>query len=190
MRSEVVWTALQWPSVEHVVLADADSPDEFAGGWMADGALVGVIDGHPVRLTYRLDVAGDGTVRNVDITDTAGGASLTLLGDGSGGWRDGAGAVVHALDGCIDVDISVTPLTNTLPIRRLRLAPGESAEIAVGYIAVPEFTVRSVIQRYTRRDEATYRYESGSFAADVTVDHDGVVTDYAALWRRSEIGPG
>src|SRR5262249_14000667 len=142
----------------------------------------------PVRLAYRLGVAADGAVRTVDITDTAGGGSLALRGDGHGRWRDDARAPVRGPDGCGDVAISGTPLTNTPPIRPLRLAVGESAEIAVGYIDAPAFTVQSVAQRYTRSDEATYRYESGSFAADVTVDSDGVVTDYAGFWRRTEIG--
>ena len=84
---------------------------------------------------------------------------------------DGGGtptaAPVADLDGCIDVDISTTPLTNTLPVRRLRLAPGQSAEIQVGYVDVPTLTIRAVLQSYTRIDGRTYRYASGSFAADV-----------------------
>ena len=37
------------------------------------------------------------------------------------------------LVGCKYVDISETPFTNTLVIRRLGLTPGESADISVPY---------------------------------------------------------
>ena len=37
------------------------------------------------------------------------------------------------LVGCEYVDISETPFTNTLVIRRLGLTPGESADISVAY---------------------------------------------------------
>jgi hypothetical protein len=36
-------------------------------------------------------------------------------------------------------------------------------------------------QRYTRTGDG-YRYESGSFRADLGVDSDGIVTDYPGLW--------
>jgi hypothetical protein len=185
--------------VERVALASGDGPGaglepELDGGgstegwigesWTADGALVGVIDGWSVHLVYRLVVASDGTTRALDLTETAGGASLSLRADGRGRWRDAAGVDIAELKGCIDVDIATTPLTNTLPIRRLQLAPGASAEITVAYVAAPELTVRPAIQRYTRLDEATYRYESGTFAANVTVDEDQIVTDYAGIWQR------
>ena len=37
----------------------------------------------------------------------------------------------------IDVDISATPFTNTLPIRRLGLQPGEFAELDVAFVDAP-----------------------------------------------------
>ena len=92
------------------------------------------------------------------------------------------------LDDCIDVDISTTPLTNSLPVRRLRLDPGQSAEIQVGYVDVPTLSIRAVSQRYTRIDARTYRYASGSFAADVIFDEHDLVADYKDLWRRVPIG--
>jgi hypothetical protein len=180
MRTDIAWTALPWSSVEHVTIADED-------GWTADGAMVAVFDGRAVRLTYRLQADAAGATRALDLADAVGGATLTLRGDGHGRWWDANGAPVPELDGCIDVDISTTPLTNTLPVRRLRLAPGESADIQVGYVDVPDLTVRAASQRYTRIDGPTYRYASGSFAADVVVDEHDLVTDYEGLWRRVPI---
>jgi hypothetical protein len=180
MRIDLAWQALEWPSVEHVTIARGD-------GWTADGAMVAVVDGQAVRLTYRLEVDGADATRALDVAEAVGGATLALRSDGRGRWWDADGSARPELDGCVDVDISTTPLTNTLPVRRLRLAPGDSAEIQVGYVDVPSLAVRAVAQRYTRLDQRTYRYASGSFAADVAFDQDDLVTDYLGLWERLPI---
>ena len=43
-------------------------------------------------------------------------------------------------------------------------------------------------QRYTRTAEHVYRYESGTYAADIAVDEAGLVTDYDE-WRRIGAAP-
>jgi uncharacterized protein len=90
----------------------------------------------------------------------------------------------------VDVDINRSPLTNTLPIRRLGVSAPR--EIDVAYVSVPELTVRPVRRRYTLLpgDQPVYRYESGSFSADLPVDGDGLVLDYPGLWRRIVPGSG
>ena len=103
--------------------------------------------------------------------------------DDQGHWRDDAGPLPD-LDGCLDVDISSTPCTNTLPIRRLALAIGESRDIDVAYLSVPRLTISRARQRYQRLDRG-YRYRSGRFAADLTVDDADLVIDYPNLWRRA-----
>jgi len=181
MRIDLAWQALEWPSVEHVTIA-------YENGWTADGAMVAVVDSQAVRLTYRLGVDSADVARALDLAEAVDGATLALRSDGPGRWSNADGSARPELDGCIDVDISTTPLTNTLPVRRLRLAPGDSAEIQVVYVDVPSLAVRSVVQRYTRIDERTYRYASGSFGADVVFDENDLVTDYVGLWRRVPVG--
>ena len=44
-------------------------------------------------------------------------------------------------------------------------------------------------QTYTRLDEFTYRYASGDFAAELSVDDDGLVAAYAG-WRRTGYAAG
>jgi uncharacterized protein len=41
-----------------------------------------------------------------------------------------------------------------------------------------------VAQRYTRTSHDGYRYESGSFRADLLTDEHGLVLDYPPDWRR------
>jgi len=90
------------------------------------------------------------------------------------------------LDGCVDVDIGFTPSTNTLPIRRLQLEVGESADVDAAWVRFPELTVERLRQRYTRVAHDRYRYESldGDFTAELVVDDDGLVVTYEGLWER------
>ena len=111
---------------------------------------------------------------------------LHLESDGQGRWQAN-GKEQPTLQGCIDIDIQATPLTNTLPIRRLGLETGESMEIRLGYIEVPTLTVHPSNQRYTAIEAGSlYRFESleSGFTADLPVDEDGFVLDYPGLFKR------
>lgn len=91
------------------------------------------------------------------------------------------------LEAARDVDIAVSPLSNTLPIRRLELAIGESADITTAYVAVPELTVVTDPQRYTRLASHEYLYESrdSDFRRVLTVDEHGLVVTYPGLFARN-----
>ncbi|HEY1762635.1 MAG TPA: putative glycolipid-binding domain-containing protein, partial [Acidimicrobiales bacterium] len=97
------------------------------------------------------------------------------------------------LDGCIDVDISMTPLTNTLPIRRMGLAVGERREMLAAFVRVPDLTAAPVAQSYELL-EATpagsrYLYQSSTFQAELSIDSDDLVVDYATVWKRVPLNP-
>jgi uncharacterized protein len=113
-----------------------------------------------------------------------------MFSDGEGNWTGPDGRAVTYLKGCEYVDISETPFTNTLPIRRLGLAPGESADVSVAYFDGYELQPWPEPQRYTRLEEGDgggmYRFLSldGGFTADLAVDSDGLVVDYPRLFKR------
>ena len=154
------------------------------------GTLIGAEGGLPVRIEYRVlaDRAGVTTaahVRDLRGFDTR---TVTIERDPKGGWTvDGVAA--RALKGCTDIDLGCSPSTNTLPIRRLRLAIGKSETIKAAWLRFPEMTLVKASQTYRRLDEFTYRYSSGTFEADLTVDDDGLVTNYAD-WRRAGYSSG
>jgi len=176
---EVVWSALRWPGLEHVSIR------VHHGELSAAGRGIAVLDGVPTHVDYALRTDRTGATRFVEITVSGPfpTRTRTLHADGQGHWRDDTGPLPD-LDGCLDVDISFTPCTNTLPIRRLALAVGEARDIDVAYLAVPRLTVSRAHQGYRRLD-CGYRYESGRFAADLTVDDADLVINYAHLWRRA-----
>ena len=87
---------------------------------------------------------------------------------------------------CTFVDISLTPFTNTLPIRNLKLQAGESKTIKVLYFDVIEGEVKAMQQQYTCIDMHHYKFENvpNDFEAIITVDDEGFVVDYLGLFER------
>lgn len=189
MEREVMWAPWEGPGLEHLRLATSER------GIVADGLVIGLEAGRPFRIGYEIRCDSQWRVREVRAaTPDSGRPVLELLADGEGHWKKWDGEPVPELDGCIDVDISATPFTNTLPIRRLGLKPGESEELAVAYVRVPELLVEAERQRYgcleARADGGLYQFEAlpSGFTAELPVDADGLVLDYPGLFRRAWSG--
>ena len=183
---DLLWEPLGDPGIEH--LRVRFSPE----GLFADGLVVRQLAGRtPLRLWYQIQCDEATRVRSTQVRIEASvNQQVDLSADGLGHWTDAAGAMMPGLDGCIDIDIAATPFTNTLPIRRLNPRPGESTEIDVVYITVPDLEVKRARQRYTnlRMDgpRTVYLYENcaSGFRAELPVDEDGLVIDYQGQWRR------
>jgi hypothetical protein len=150
-----------------------------------------VTEGRPFRVAYEVRCDVGWRVRAVHVGVPCSEASdVELLSDGQGNWSRPDGRDVPELKDCIDVDISVTPFTNTLPIRRLSLAPTESAEVSVAYFEGTELQAWPELQRYTCLEKSErgglYRFLSldGGFTADLPVDANGLVLDYPGLFKR------
>jgi hypothetical protein len=181
---EAMWSAWQGPGLGHLRLAVRES------GVVADGLVLGVADGHPFRLSYEVRCDPYWRVRAARVGVPGEPPRVELLSDGEGNWTRPDGRAVTYFKGCEYVDISETPFTNTLPIRRLGLAPGESADIFVAYFDGTELQPWPEPQRYTCLEKGggcgLYRFESldGGFTADLPVDSDDLVLDYPGLFRR------
>ena len=156
-----------------------------SGGLSLIGTVLGSEEGVPVRIEYRVLADGAGLTSAVHVRELRGFDQRTLTVERStkGVWTvDGAPA--RALKGCTDIDLGCSPSTNTLPIRRLRLGVGASSTIQAAWVLFPALEVVKAAQTYTRLDEFTYRYDSGDFTAELTVDEDGLVARYAD-WQRT-----
>jgi hypothetical protein len=165
--------------MEHVDIRPVD------GGLDISGVVIGQEDGAKFGLAYRLKLDALWRTRKASLR-TASGHELLLESDGQGHWREN-GKDKPELQGCIDIDIQATPLTNTLPIRRLDWKAGESVEIHLCYVDVPSLSASPQNQRYTALTPgALYRFESleSGFTADLPVDEDGFILDYPGLFKR------
>lgn len=160
------------------------------GGLSLVGTVLGAEGGVPVRTEYRILTDGTGLTTAAHVRHYRGfeQRTLTLARDAKGNWTiDGAPA--RELKGCTDVDLGCSPATNTLPIRRLRIANGATQAIRAAWIRFPELAVVRAEQSYSRLDEFTYRYASGAFQGELTVDDQDLVTAYAA-WQRTGVSVG
>lgn len=169
---------------EHCTLTVRD------GGLSLVGTVLGADAGAPVRIEYRVLADGGGLTTAAHVRDLRGFGQRTIVleRDVKGNWTvDGDKA--RALKGCTDVDLGCSPSTNTLPIRRLGLGIGASKTIQAAWVRFPELTVVKAAQTYTRLDEFTYRYASGDFTAELSVDDDGLVGSYAD-WQRTGFAMG
>jgi uncharacterized protein len=187
-----MWKPWVVEGLEHLRLALG------SGGAAADSVIIGIEDGAPFRIRYTVRCDAGWRVRELRVSSLAGDdKGFEMFADGEGRWSTADGRPAPSLEGCFDVDISATPFTNTLPIRRLGLEAGESANLEVLYLAVPEMRVVPARQRYVclKRDDrgGLYRYESldgeaAGFTADLPVDADGLVLDYPGLFKRARLG--
>ena len=184
MQRDIVWQSLTSPGLEHLDVRSDGEGVRFDSVVVDAGEL-------PFRAWYEIYTDATWRVRSCLIRllgPTT--REIELIADGRGHWTDSSGASIPSLNGCIDVDLTATPSTNALLIRRLALGPGESADIRVAWIQFPELDVTPSPQRYTclerSADGGRYRFLAldGGFTTELPVDADGFVLDYADRWKR------
>jgi len=185
MLRKIIWSNQSDIGLEHFYLRRGH--DEIT----ADGTVIGVEENVAFRIRYQIRCDLKWHVRKVVVKSLEENEhTIRFVSDGIGNWTNESGNPVLELTGCVDVDITATPFTNTLPIQRLSLHSGESAEIKVVYFLIPEMQVRVEPQRYTCVETSNaggkYKFESlnGGFTAVITVDADGLVEDYPELFKR------
>ena len=138
-----MWAPDGEPGLEHVRLS------QHGGGIRADGVLIRHEDGRTFRVRYEISCDAGWRTREVRVTPLDAATSpLHLHADAQARWVTADGAAVPELAGCVDVDLWNAAFTNTLPIRRLGLRPGASADLAVAFI-MPAPGVTRERQRYT-----------------------------------------
>jgi|ERR1041385_3019928 hypothetical protein len=179
MKHSILWRGIYFKGHEACRLYQLDNE------WRLDGTAVFDSEDRACRLSYVVACDSSwntlwGTVsgwigdQDVNIEITVAAQRWTL-----------SGVDKSAVDGCIDLDLNFSPATNLLPIRRLKLANGEQAEVKAAWLRFPGFELEPLAQVYTRLDDFTYRYSSGggSFVRDLKVDEVGFVIDYPGLWQ-------
>jgi hypothetical protein len=180
----LMWEAWTGVGLESCRIA----PD--ADGARVESVALGVEAGHPWAVRYTLRCDAGWRTRELSVSSLSDDGALRLAGDGTGHWTGASGERLPALDGCLDVDLTSTVFTNTLPIRRLGMVPSWSEEITVAYVTVPGLALSVARQRYHclswAPDGGRYRFEDpvGGFTAEISVDGDGLVIDYPNVARR------
>lgn len=176
-----LWHYPEDHSVEHFSLYDE------ADHYVFKGTVVCLLNGEPACINYSLRCDHSWKTRSVVVhqqwADTE--KKMVIGVTDQQEWTTNDEPIDFA-DGLIDIDLGITPATNTLPIRRLSLTPNQSQETTAVWVRFPEMSLEPLHQRYTRIINNQYQYDSlrSGFTAKLDVDTDGLVIEYGDLWRR------
>jgi hypothetical protein len=168
--------------------------------WRADGVHVQVeadrlsaqgtqFGADPYRLDYRLRTGPDFVTETLELSLLRDGALKRLLlarrPDGSWTADD---RPLPEVDGALDCDLGLCPLTNTMPVLRAGLleAGAQPHDFVMAWVAVPDLTVHRSEQRYEPIDPHHVRYvgRDHSFEGVLELDDDGLVVHYPDLAER------
>jgi len=180
------------PRLVHTLIWQRHEPpgSEYFGlwrdgeGWQLRGTVVLPLDGVPARIRYGIICDAQWRTQAVHVALRTGAEeqALHLTADPAGNWKRG-GEPLPVIQGCVDIDLEITPATNTLPIRRLDLAPGSSADVTAAWLRFPTLDLEPLEQTYQRTGDTCYRYSSPGFSADLEVGDLGLISRYAGLWE-------
>lgn len=153
------------------------------------GTSVGVEDRAPWSFRYVVEV--DASWHGLRATvDTAEGRRLTVETDEPGRWLvDGIRA--PELDGCLDIDLEGSAVTNTAPVHRLGLDVGAEGESAAVYVR-STLAVERLDQTYRRLPAESgfaFAYASPRFdyRATLAFSDDGLVAEYPGIAQRMDV---
>ena len=149
-------------------------------GWTATGEV------GREAITYVIRLSATWQVRQFLLFRDLVEPDLWLGADGTGRWGEMNGAHRHDLAGCTDVELTVTPFTMSVPIRRLGLDVGDRAEVTAARIDVETLGITPVAQRYERLTTRRFRrtdLDSGGIT-EFDVDEYGLVHDDPEAFRR------
>lgn len=156
-------------------------------GFKVKSVVSGMLNGTPLLIDYSLVIDKNWKVNEVNLTSLLDDRNSIILRSGhEQTWYDEKNNEIPELKGCIDIDISITPFTNSLPIKRLGDSLKERTKIIALYFNLTDWKFKKVEQYYTKLSDRLYKYEGvfRNFEADLPVDGFGFVTTYPSLFDR------
>ncbi|CAH0127309.1 hypothetical protein SRABI36_00180 [Pedobacter sp. Bi36] len=179
MERKITWEGLKYKSLENCTLTETDN------GVTVTSIITGQVNNQVIKVSYKILTDPLWTTYLVEINVILGGNEKTVLLEKKGAYWLVNNTIDHRFDGCVDIDISLTPFTNTLPIRRLVFNGQLSNRIEVIYIDIIADMIMPVRQYYTKISDSVYLYENekSTFKAELKTDSYGLVIEYPKLFR-------
>jgi hypothetical protein len=161
-------------------------------GHQIDGCTTAVENGQTWFVEYCITLHEDWATREARVTSrsASGRQSVLLKADGAGHWLVDGEAAPH-LDGCLDVDLESSAMTNALPVHRMTLPIGARAAAPAAYVRAADRTVERLEQDYLRTgDQGThqcydYTAPAFEFACRLVYDESGLVLSYPGIAVRA-----
>ncbi|NLU72740.1 putative glycolipid-binding domain-containing protein [Streptomyces sp. HNM0575] len=157
-------------------------------GLRIHGCTTAVEDGRTWIVDYELELDAAWATRTAHISGRSadGHRERSIVADGAGHWQID-GRVAPDLDGCRDIDLESSAMTNAFPVRRLRLAEGDGAQAPAAYVRAADLAVERLDQTYelVSAKSGRHRYEYAAPALDfgcrLTYDGAGLVREYPGI---------
>ena len=157
-------------------------------GVRIEGCTTAIEDGQTWAVDYAIALDTTWTTRRARISgrSASGLRSIVLEADGAGHWLVD-GEVVPHLDGCLDVDLESSAMTNALPVHRLDLPVDGRAAAPAAYVRALELAVERLEQTYARvtNETAHQRYDyiapAFEFRCRLVYDESGLAIDYPGI---------
>jgi len=180
MQNNILWSGIEYYSLENCIVET--TPDSV----MINSIIIGLYNETIYRVRYDIVLDNDWSTNSCIIEARINNQfkKIELVKD-RGSWFLN-GKIHPEFDGCSDVDIPLTPLTNSLPINRLKLNVGDEAKVDIIYIDLLEDAIKHVKQQYRRIKSDIFKYENipNDFEAEIKLDSAGFVIDYPQLFKR------
>lgn len=157
-------------------------------GVVVHGSSLGSERGKHWAIRYTIELDSKWCTRRATI-ESEGSKPLTIRSNGAGRWTvDGERRV--DLDGCLDLDLEASLVTNMAPVHRLSLGVGQSSPAPAAYVRTKNLKVERLEQTYARKPDAggrvVFDYASPRFSyrADLQFARDGLVVAYPHIGVR------
>jgi hypothetical protein len=184
MQTNILWSGREYRSLENCLVNYTETGVEISS------TIVGHYQGKIYKVDYQIltNLKWETLVFEVQTQCNDSREFLRFEAMQHGGWLAN-GESTKLYNGCIDVDISLTPFTNSLPINRMQAALAQQQEITVIYIDVLHQRIKPVRQLYKKNSQSNYHFENvpNDFEADIAIDDSGLVVDYPGLFVREAI---
>ncbi|MFL1675517.1 putative glycolipid-binding domain-containing protein [Paenibacillus dendritiformis] len=178
MEKTVIWRRIHGDGMEYC-------SHSFGTATRIEGKVICAEPGDRSFVEYTVSCDPDGCTREVYVRyeEPHQTRTLRLQRDDQNHWTVN-GEPRDDLSGLKDIDIGVTPSTNVLPIRRMKLAAGEAAAVTAVWICFPQLTVQPLKQSYERLEDNAYLYRSiaSGYTARLEVDDNGIALVYEDQW--------
>lgn len=152
----------------------------------ANGDVTGVFQKQPYHFKYHIKGHQHGAPFYCEISGAVDESLfLTVLEkNADGSWMKN-GALQENLQGCDDIDISLTPFTALFPINRLQHQDETVLKTEVVYIDILSGLVKPVVQQYTCINSHHFRLNdfASGIEAVLTADENGVVLNYPGYFQ-------
>lgn len=180
MKKNIIWKGIEYKSLENLTAGNRPKGFEFTS------VIVGSYQKKIYICRYEIKLNKDWEVIKFRIVSVVNGKQKAFEGKNIKGKWEINGKYNRKYDNFKFIDISVSPITNTLPINNLDFVKNQPQQIEVIYLDILNSRIKPVKQIYTQLSKKSFKYQNlaKDFEAKLKVDKDGFTVNYPKLFKK------